>query len=65
MLYINISSSHPSQVIKQLANSINKRLCENLANAQVFNTENLYMKMLYTRVITKECQILRGNPSVP
>ena len=40
-LYINTSSNHPSQVIKQLTNSINKRLCENSANEQVFNTVKL------------------------
>ena len=38
MLYINTSADHPPQVIKQLNNSINKRLCENSANEQVFNT---------------------------
>ena len=32
VLYINTSSDHPPQVIKQLTNSINKRLCENSAN---------------------------------
>ena len=40
-LYINTSSDHPPQVIKQLTNSINKRLCENSANEQVFNTVKL------------------------
>ena len=29
LLYINTSSDHPPQVIKQLTNTINKRLCEN------------------------------------
>ena len=38
LLYINTSSDHPPQVIKQLTNSINKRFCENSANEQVFNT---------------------------
>ena len=38
LLYINTSSDHPPQIIEQLTNSINKRLCENLANEQVFNT---------------------------
>ena len=38
LLYINTSSDHPSQIIKQLTNSINKRLCENSVNEQVFNT---------------------------
>ena len=37
-LYVNASSDHPPKVFKQLTNSINKRLCENLANEQVFNT---------------------------
>ena len=38
MLYINTSSDHLPQVIKRLTNSINKRLCQNLAKEQVFNT---------------------------
>ena len=37
-LYINTSSDHPSQIIKHLTNSINKRICENLANKQEFLT---------------------------
>ena len=32
LLYINTSSDHPPQIIKQLINPITKRLCENLAN---------------------------------
>ena len=38
LLYINTSSDHSPQIIKQLANSINKSFCENLVNEQVFNT---------------------------
>ena len=38
LLYINTSSDHLPQIIKQLTNSINKSLCENSANEQVFNT---------------------------
>ena len=38
LLYINTSSDHPPQIIKQPANSIDKILCENSANEQVFNT---------------------------
>ena len=37
LLYINTSSDHPPKIIKQLTNSINKRLCKNSANEQVFN----------------------------
>ena len=40
LLYINRSSDHPPQIVKQLTNSINKRLCENSANEQDFNTVN-------------------------
>ena len=54
LLYINTSSDHPPRMIKQLTNSINKRLCENLAIEQVFDSvKPEYMKMLYTRVGTK------------
>ena len=49
LLYINTSSDHPPQVIKQLTNSINKRLCENSANEQVFNTA----KPVYENVLHK------------
>ena len=54
LLYINTSSDHPPQVIKQLTNSINERLCENSANEQVFNTvkpvyENSSRKSGYKR----------------
>ena len=48
LLYINTSSDHPPQV-KQLTNSINKRLCENSANEQVFNTA----KPVYENVLHK------------
>ena len=38
LLCINTSSDYPPQIIKQLTNFISKRLCENSANEQVFNT---------------------------
>ena len=41
-LYINTP-----QIVKQLTNSINKRLCENSANEQVFNT----LKPVYENVL--------------
>ena len=64
LLYINTSSDHPPPVIKQLTNSINKRLCENSANEQVFNTvkpvyENALHKSGY-----KSSLKYSGNPSV-
>ena len=37
-LYINTSSDYPPEILKQLANSINKRLHDNSANELVFNT---------------------------
>ena len=49
LLHINTSSDHPPQVIKQLTNSINKILCENWANEQVFNTA----KPVYENVLHK------------
>ena len=49
LLYINTSSDHPPQVIKQLTNSINKRLCKNSANEQVFNT----IKPVYKNALHK------------
>ena len=48
LLYINVSSDHPPQIIKQLTNSINKRLFENSANEQIFNTvKPVYEKTLH------------------
>ena len=48
LLYINTSSDHPPQIIKQLTNSINKRLCKNSANEQAFNTvKPVYKKALH------------------
>ena len=49
MLYINTSSDHLPQVIKQLTNCINKRLCQNLAKEQVFNT----IKRVYENTLHK------------
>ena len=36
LLYVNTSSNHPSQIIKQLPTSISNRLSNNSANKQVF-----------------------------
>ena len=48
LLYINTSSDHPTQITKQLSNSISKRLCENSASEQVFNTvKPVYEKALH------------------
>ena len=47
LLYINASSDHPPQAIKQLTNSINNRLCENSANEQVFNTVKPYSEEIH------------------
>ena len=49
LLYINTSFDHRPQIIKQLSNSINKRLCENSANEQVFNT----VKPVYENALHK------------
>lgn len=37
LMYINTSSNHPPQVIKQLPTSISKRLSENSSNENIFN----------------------------
>ena len=41
LLYINTSSNHPPQVIKQLTKSINKRLNKNSSCKQVFEESKL------------------------
>ena len=37
LFYAKTSSDHPPQVIKQLPNSINQKLIENLSNKAVFD----------------------------
>ena len=37
LLYIHSSSNHPPQIIKQLPNSISKRLSKNSSNQKIFN----------------------------
>ena len=49
LLYINTSYDHSPQIFKEIANSINKRLCENSANEQVFNT----VKPVYENALHK------------
>ena len=49
LLYTNTTSDHRPKIKKQLTNSINKRLCENLANEQVFNT----VKPVYENALHK------------
>ena len=63
LLYINTSSDHPPPVIK-LTNSINKRLCENSANEQVFNTvKPVYENALHKNGYKSSLKY-SGNPSV-
>ena len=40
--YINVSSNHPPQIIKQLANTINDRLSTNSSSEKVFNESKSY-----------------------
>ena len=49
LLYTNTTSDYWSKIKKQLTNSISKRLCENLANEQVFNT----VKPVYENALHK------------
>ena len=47
LLYVTTSSDHPPQVIKQLPNSINRKLIENSSNKTVFNaSKNEYEEAL-------------------
>ena len=47
LLYVTTSSNHPPQVIKQLPNSINRKLIENSSNKTVFNAcKNEYEEAL-------------------
>ena len=40
--YINVSSNHPPQIIKQLVNTINDRLSTNSSSEKVFNEPKSY-----------------------
>ena len=40
LLYIHSLSNHPSNVIKQIPNSIQERLSKNSSNEEIFNTTN-------------------------
>ena len=40
--YINVSSNHPPQIIKQLLNTINDRLSTNSSSEKVFNESKSY-----------------------
>ena len=47
LLYVTTSSNHPPQVIKQLPNSINRKLIENSSNKDVFDaSKNEYEEAL-------------------
>ena len=48
LLYVTTSSDHPPQVIKQLLNSINRKLIGNSSNKAVFNaSKNAYEEALH------------------
>ena len=40
--YINSNSNHPPAIIKQLANSVSRRIPTNSCNEQVFNSDSQY-----------------------
>ena len=44
--YVHTSSKHPSQIIRQLPNAINKRLCHNSSNETVFNSTKFEYEVL-------------------
>ena len=47
MIYIDINSNHPPQILKQLSKSISKRLSENSSSKEVFDkSKTLYEKSL-------------------
>ena len=49
LLYIDISSNHPSQVIKQLPTSVHKRLSQNSLSKEIFNaSKSEYEALLKT-----------------
>ena len=46
LLYVHTSSKHPSQIIRQLPNAINERLCHNSSNETVFNSTKFEYEVL-------------------
>ena len=54
LLYINTSSNHPRQVIKQLPTSINEQLGNNPSSEEIFNASKYeYETALKIAVISK------------
>ena len=41
LFYVNTSSSHPSQIIKQLSTSTAKRFSKNPSSIELFNSVNI------------------------
>ena len=66
LLYIHSSSNHPPQIIKQLPNSIFKRLSKNLFNQETFNTEKVeYEDALKKSGYNVDLQYTNNKPGKP
>ena len=59
LLYVNLSSNHPPQIIKQLSNSISESLSKIFSNQEIFNT----IKVEYKDALKKLVIILIWNTS--
>ena len=53
LLYVTTSSDHPPQFIKQLPNSINKKLIENSSNKAVFDASKNEYEDAFTKMAIK------------
>ena len=59
--YINVSSNHPSQIIKHLVNTINGRLPTNSSSEKVFNESKSY----YEDALNKSCYKTQLEYKIP
>ena len=53
LLYIHSLSNHPSQIIRQLPNSISERLSKNYSNQEIFNTAKVEYEDALWKLNTK------------
>ena len=64
LLYVTTSSDHPPQVIKQLPNSINRKLIENSSNKTAFDaSKNEYEEALYISGYKSNLEFQKGIKS--
>ena len=65
LLYINVNSNHPPQIIKQLPKTINNRLSKNSSNKEVFNEIKIDYENALTRRSYANIKLNFEPPAIP